>query len=187
MKIIFIRHGQGYHNIIKDNKTQYHILYPQLTKEGILECKTTYHNLKHFHFDLVITSPLVRALQTFNLCFNHNYRKAISIDLFREIVENKCDFRKHIRTIQKDYNYIRFEGFDLNELNYNKIETKKDIEKRLYKIIYFLEHLKSLGYKHVAIVTHGALLNQLFKKYENVLHVKDTSFFKNAEWRQCEI
>lgn len=187
MNIIFIRHGQGYHNLIKDEKTQFHLLYPQLTKQGIFECKKTYNDLKYLYFDLVITSPLIRALQTFNICFNNNYSKAISVDLFREIVENKCDFRKHIEIIQKKYNYVQFRGFDINETEYNQIETKKNIEKRLSQIILFLQHLKSLGYKNIAIITHGALLYNLFKKYNKTLHIKNTSFFKNAEWRKCMI
>ena len=51
----------------------------------------------------------------------------MSIDLFREIVRKTRIFENIYDYVKRIINYIRFEGFDLNELNYNKIETKKDI------------------------------------------------------------
>ena len=69
MNIYFIRHGEGYHNLKKNGQSQHHLLYPTLTAKGISQCVRTCNNLKHVHFDLVIVSPLIRTIQTFDYIF----------------------------------------------------------------------------------------------------------------------
>ena len=139
MNILFVRHGEGYHNITKNKENQYHIFYPSLTNKGIIECKKRKLQFKDKIYDLVIVSPLKRTLQTFNLMFKNNYKKVICIDLFREIIENNCDFRKHINQIKKSNDFIDFIDFNLNETKFNVLESEKDIQNRLQNIMNYLK------------------------------------------------
>ena len=180
MNIYFIRHGEGYHNLKKNGQSQHHLLYPTLTAKGISQCVNTCNNLKHVHFDLVIVSPLIRTIQTFDyVFFERNYQNAVSIDLFREIIHSPCDYRQDIKKIKSNHSHLRFSGFDENELNVNQKENNDDVKNRVQRIKALLSKLKQKKINNVAIVTHGALLYRLCKEYNGI----ETKFFKNAEYR----
>ena len=65
MKIYFIRHAEGYHNVNED----WNILYPKLTKKGIAQCRNVAKEMKKLEIDLVAVSPLRRTMETGSIIF----------------------------------------------------------------------------------------------------------------------
>jgi len=62
MKVFFVRHGQTLTNI---EKCYYKDIKEPLTDKGILQAKKAGEYLKQFgEFDLVISSPATRSIQT---------------------------------------------------------------------------------------------------------------------------
>lgn len=65
-----MRHGQGYHSSAVTPKGGQAIRDPYLTQEGEKQCNEFCHDFgRHDQIDLLLASPLRRALQTCALCF----------------------------------------------------------------------------------------------------------------------
>ena len=74
-RFTFIRHGQAEHNVLldtgdpDDRKKGKAIRDPALTLLGREQAQKLQDLLRNAHFDLVITSPFLRALQTTAMAF----------------------------------------------------------------------------------------------------------------------
>ena len=64
MKIYFIRHAQGEHNLSEKN---WQIKYPKLTEFGIRQSKNLGLLLKDVSMDIILVSPLMSHLHSYNL------------------------------------------------------------------------------------------------------------------------
>jgi broad specificity phosphatase PhoE len=90
--IFLIRHGNGTHNQTKDYDNPEHIDAP-LTEKGRKEAMILKIHPELQNPDIIISSPLSRALETANLAFPDSI---ITIDpLCREIKAHVCDLLKH--------------------------------------------------------------------------------------------
>eukprot|EP01124_Arcella_intermedia_P026448 TRINITY_DN4970_c0_g1_i1.p1 TRINITY_DN4970_c0_g1~~TRINITY_DN4970_c0_g1_i1.p1 ORF type:complete len:175 (-),score=43.87 TRINITY_DN4970_c0_g1_i1:8-532(-) len=67
-RVLLVRHGQGYHNVLDSfGKKQLHLADPSLTPKGEGEAREAFSKWKDFKFDVMYVSPLRRALQTAHL------------------------------------------------------------------------------------------------------------------------
>lgn len=179
MKIYFIRHGLGHHNIEQPNNVNWNIKYPKLTDIGIKQSINVRNKINIDDIDLVIVSPLTRTLQTAENIFNKNKsnKNIIALEYVREYVKNPCDFKEPVEEQIKKYPYINFDNV-CNSTNMNNIESVDDLNLR---INLFYDWLKNRIEKNIAVVTHGAFLENLIKF--DKFNVDKKTWFDNCEVR----
>ena len=116
MKIYFIRHAEGYHNI-DDNGCD--ITFPKLTDKGIQQGLALGNKLKDIKIDKIIVSPLSRTLHTAELVFGNKDFKVI--EHIREYIGHNCDLRESKKYLKVRFPYADFSMIEDKE-GYNDIE-----------------------------------------------------------------
>lgn len=132
MKVIFIRHAQSMYNIGANNDNYN----SPLSENGIISCKSLGHT-----FDLLIISPLKRAIQTYANS-NIKTKNILISDLFQEVKSQKPNVLD----------------------NDTSRETHEEFEARLIKAI---DYLKKLNYNNIGtigVITHHDFMYHLTKK-----------------------
>ena len=173
MKIYFIRHAEGYHNLSNEG---WKIFYPDLTNLGIEQSKNLGNELKSINFDQIIVSPLKRTLKTAELVFG---KKQFIIDEnIREYVGNNCDFRESNDELKNLFPYLNFDN--LKVIDYNSYENDEIVDNRIKQ---FFEWLSNNNYQTIAVVSHGGFLNRFFKKYHQELKIENTDFLNNCGYQ----
>jgi len=186
--LYWIRHGESLSNISESN---YSIIDPGLTSNGINQCKTlkTYldNNKIIDKIDLIIVSPLYRTLET---CANiidfekNDNIKIISLDEIREHINQPCHKRKSIKEKEKKYKFINFNKIiDKDEdLIYQKFNGQEPKQNVISRCEWFVNWLNKRNEKNIMIITHG---NFLLPMFTNVLtDVENKNFFSNCEIRK---
>lgn len=174
-KIFFIRHGEGYHNLMNYNYHNWHLLYPRLTTNGINQCYKLKEKLKLEKFNLVIVSPLRRTLETAEYVFDKNNKFVANEDI-REVLSNPCDLRESIPEISKSYCYINFDKIPENE----SLEIKESNENVNQRIENFYNYLSKLPLGNYAVVSHFEFLKRFLIKYGKDMCIE------NIEFNNCE-
>ena len=174
MKIYFIRHAQGEHNL---SEKHWQVKYPKLTELGIQQCKNVKSKFDTNCIDLILVSPLRRTLQTSENIFGK--RKSLAIELIKEAIVNPCDLRESKTEVIKDFQYVNF-NYVNDECDFNKLESLKEVRDRCHK---FYLYLLELNKDNVAVVTHGAFLREFLNLYASCLSIENTDWFENCEVR----
>ena len=176
MKISFIRHAQGVHNLSEEN---WQIKFPSLTDKGINQCKELKNNINE-EFDVILVSPVKRTLQTAGNVFNKDKDKFISLELIKEAVMNPCDLRESKEDALKNFPYVNFDLINDN-YDYNKKETIEEVHIRCHL---FYDYLLKLKYDKIAVVSHGAFLREFVTLYGKKLGMNtEDKWFSNCELR----
>ena len=149
MVIYMVRHGQTDYNKRRITQGKSNIL---LNEYGIKEACEAKGKLKDVNFDICISSPLKRTLQTAEIIIN-NKCKIITDDLLTE--RNMGDFEGKPYELYQKYD---FWNLKIN-LNYNGVEPVKNVFLRSKE---FLDKIKN-KYKNktILIVSHHAVLRAL--------------------------
>ncbi|MFB0917986.1 MAG: histidine phosphatase family protein [Clostridiaceae bacterium] len=158
MKILVIRHGQSEADILKvcEGRADY-----SLTDKGIADARTMARYVTgRFKIDRIYSSPLLRAKQTAEEILK---LKDCPIDYEDDLMEFNngqlagCPFSE----VQERFPVI--EGVPPHESVYGQ-ESKLAFRARAEKVL-----SKILSENHpedtVALVTHGGMINQLFKSF----------------------
>ena len=174
MKIYFIRHAQGEHNL---SEKHWQIKYPKLTELGIQQSSNLRSKFDTKCIDLIIVSPLRRTLQTSEIIFGK--RRSLASDLIREAIKNPCDLRESKTEVIKEFQYVNFNNIS-DEGDYNKFESLTEIQYRCHE---FYLYLLKLNIENVAVVTHGAFLREFLNLYGSKLSIKNNDWFENCELR----
>lgn len=187
-RIYWIRHGESYSNTSELN---YNIVDPELTPNGIEQCgrlkKTIKFDKLDDKIDLIVVSPLTRALQSCSNIFDEHYYKInfICVEEIREHIDNLCHKRKTKTELKNQFKYIDFSNLNNHDYLYHKTkgsETKTEVIQRCKK---FLKWLKSRNETNIVVITHG---NFLYPMFNNVLHnIHNKTFFSNCEMRITDI
>lgn len=172
MKIYFIRHAEGYHNL---SDKGWEIKFPQLTDKGIEQAKTLSNKLREITMDKIIVSPLKRTLHTAEIVFGKQKFKVL--EFIREYVGNNCDLRESKVELEEKFTYADFSSIEDRD-GYNNIENDEDVDKRLEILYKWL--LDNNVYKTIAIVSHGSFLNRFFYKYNKELGIKNLDWLDNC-------
>ncbi|QKF94678.1 histidine phosphatase superfamily clade-1 [Fadolivirus algeromassiliense] len=133
-KITIIRHAQSHFNA-GNYKTDEEIRNCRITPYGVEQSKQLHHS-----FDVLIISPLKRAMETY-LNSNIKCRQLIMSELFREQKEDK------------PLNYLDFEEI--------KPESPEDARKRAREAIEFIKTIKS---DNIGIISHGCFIWYLLEQ-----------------------
>lgn len=175
MRIYFIRHAEGEHNLSPEC---WEIKYPKLTEKGRNQSIGNRKFFEKINIDLIVVSPLKRTLETAELIFgkDENY---ISLEYIKEHVVNNCDLRESKDDLISLFPYVNF-NFIEDYQGYNDKESDDQIDKRLDN---FYQWLIKCPKKEVAVVSHGQYLLRFLKKYGKNLNIDNFEWFENCEIR----
>lgn len=169
MKVYIVRHGQVKHNAIK----QYNTADEDLTEIGIKQAEELRDKIKNMHFDIVISSPLLRATHTEYILTN--YDDNIIID--ERLRERSCGTLSgqplKVTNREEYWNYYSTIQYGINE-------NIQDFFKRVYS---FLDELKTKNYDSVLIVAHSGVSKAFSGYFEGINDGK----FLNRGLKNCEI
>lgn len=167
MKIYIVRHGQVPHNALK----QYNTTDEDLTEYGVEQALQLKEKIKDMNFDIVISSPLIRAKHTAEILtqneiiFDDRIKERSCGDLSGQPLEvtNREEYWNYYTTIQ-----------------YGTSENIQQFFKRVYD---FLDELKTKQYNNVLIVAHSGV-SKAFNGYFN--GIQDGKFL-NRGLKNCEV
>jgi broad specificity phosphatase PhoE len=183
--IHFIRHGQGFHNLVADlfsssGRTWVQhtkspdnpyampeILDAPLTEKGRQQALILQPRVRTFDIqpELIVLSPNCRAIQTGTIVFEHLIGKIpfLAHEMARE--ENGvhyCDKRRSKSRQEKEFPMIDFSLLETDDdviFREDRRETKMEVGERIYK---FMEWLARRSEKTVAVSSHSSWLLTVF-------------------------
>ena len=169
MKVYIARHGQVLHNLLE----QYNTNNEDLTPLGITQAEELKEKIKEYNFDIVISSPLLRALHTANII--NVKKKEIIID--ERLKERDCGNLSgkplNITNREEYWNYY-------TNIQYGTAENIVPFFERIYE---FLNELKKKDYNSVLIVAHSGVSKAFSGYFEGI---QDGKFLKRG-LKNCEI
>lgn len=167
--IYIIRHGETKYNVEKRYAGRIDV---PLNENGIIQAKETREKLKNIKFDIVISSPLQRALETAKIITKEPILKDERI-IERDNGDLQGKLIKNITEII-DFN-------DPHEMRYN-IENIIDFRKRIKD--FALELQEKYHGKNVLVVTHAGVGIYLKVFFEGEPKNGDYSKYK---LKNCEV
>lgn len=169
MKVYIVRHGQVPHNALK----QYNTKDEDLNDVGIKQAEELRDVIKDMKFDIIISSPLLRAKHTANI-INSNKNEII---FDSRIQERSCGdlSGKPLEVTNRDeyWNYN-------TTIQYGTSENIKSFFDRVYT---FLDELKTKNYDSVLIVAHSGVSKAFSSYFEGI----NDGWFLNRGLKNCEI
>lgn len=169
MKVYIVRHGEVLHNALKiyNNENE------DLNENGVKQAEELKYKIKDLEFDVIISSPLIRAKHTAEI---------ININNKEIIIDNRLEERNpgslsgqplEVTNREEYWNYN-------TEIQYGTSENIKDFVKRVYD---FLDELKNKDYENVLIVAHSGVSKAFSGYFEGIQDGK----FLNRGLKNCEI
>lgn len=146
MEILLTRHGQTEWNLLKKVQGKADI---ELNEKGIEQANNTKNVLSNENFDLIICSPLIRAIQTANI-INSNRNIPMIID---ERLSER-DFGEFEGMLNTEFDFDKFWSYKQN-IQYKKAENIRTFFKRVYNFLDDI-HLKYKD-KRILLVAHGGI------------------------------
>ncbi len=165
-QVYLIRHGQSEANVALDLDNPNFYYDAKLTTLGKKQAQNTKKKLKNIDFDLVICSPLTRALQTFSLIFPNLSKEAVILPLVREHSLCSSEVGRQPSILAKEFPDFRFNNLKKFWWNNNiyidekKIifESMEDLDKR---VLQFKRWIQKRPEKKIALVSHGTFISRI--------------------------
>ncbi len=181
--VYYMRHFEALHNISPHN---YNLPDPELSPLGQTQANDTSEIIKNIpSIDLIVCSPLIRALQTYLLVFNNQQNISLIIhpDL-QEVCTEPCDIGSPLNDLKlkfpsllNELNTFKETFGDsewLNKINPDNIYSPKQIKQRTKR---FLHWLMNRSEQHIFVISHNLMLQQL---------IHDKINLKNGEIKAIE-
>ena len=204
-RLVFIRHAEGWHN--KDyNEVEGYMERglgetekywdARLTPFGQQQSRDIAPKLQEEvpGVQLVVVSPLSRAIETAALAFPEDVQKKpfVSTSLCRErIWTHQCDRRRDRGALERDFPFVDFsqiqegpdEMWDSKEIEPHVFEVEPHMNSTLCarRATQFLQWLWKRPEDEIAIVSHWVFLKHVFKLYPEQTELQED--FGNAEYR----
>lgn len=149
MEIIFVRHGETTWNV--EGRLQGQTNESKLTSKGIEQAEEIANKLENFNYDVIISSPYERTIETAKIINKNNEKEIILEDLIKErgygVLEG--EYAKSGK-----YNIAQMWNFKEIYKDY-EVEPIDTFFERIYK---FLDKIiKEKKYKKVLIVSHSGV------------------------------
>ena len=168
MKLYVVRHGETLANI---QKTVSGDKESPLTMKGIAQAKELAVEFENIDFDIVFSSPLLRAIDTARFITN----KPVYID--NRLIER--DYGLNEGKLIADTDPYELWDYNLNTKKYEN-ESVKDL---LIRASSFIEDLKTkYADLTVLVVTHSGVARAI---YYSINKIPDDGNLKNAELPNC--
>lgn len=180
--IYFIRHGLAQHNTqfkLHGKGAFYNPLYydTKLIEEGHRQATNLGKSWNEIrNIDLVLTSPLMRCLQTSENIFKDIDVPIIAIDIIKEFPQGlqTCNRRSDIDSLKPMFPKIDFSFIEHNEdilWNPQREETLDELNLRIETFNHFLNGRDE---KNIAIVSHSSFIGQYKDKKIALIENGDT-------------
>ena len=174
MKIYLVRHGQCDSNVIG----RYNFLDEDKNETGIRQAEELGKKIKDINYDIVISSPMVRALHTAQI-INVNNKEIITDERLQERNPGSLEGKATSDTDREEFwNYY-------TDVKYG---TEERIPHLCNRIKEFLDELKLKDFKSVLIVAHSGV-SKAFNVYFNGIPEDGKMLnlgLKNAEVKEYE-
>ena len=165
-EVYLIRHGQSEANVALDLDNPNFYYDAKLTSLGKEQAQDTQKKLKNLDFDLVLCSPLTRALQTFTLIFPNLSQEAVILPFVREHSLCSSEVGRQPSILAKEFPEFKFDNLKNFWWNNNiyidekKIifESMEDLDKR---VLIFKKWIQNRGEKKIALVSHGTFISRI--------------------------
>lgn len=165
-QLTLIRHAQGFHNL---NIEGHQLHDPRMTLEGQQQCRDLAQRLEDIYsIDCIVASPLRRTLHTALVVFEELLQvkpdlRVIALPELQETSDLPCDIGSPVAELEKEFYHkpvdLSLVLHDWTDKVTGMFTPQSDhIAARCRKARHFLCSLQA---KHVAVVTHGAVLHYL--------------------------
>jgi broad specificity phosphatase PhoE len=208
----FVRHGQGFHNLMADmfkargveweqythTKENPYVL-PELVDAPLTEkgrqqayaLQPTVQSLQP-QPELVVLSPQCRALQTGVMVFAHLVANASIPFMAHEMVREEngvhvCDMRRPTSKQAEEFPMVNFGLLETQEdvmFRNDRRETKLEVGLRIYK---FFEWLSERPESHVAVASHSGWLFTMFNACCECNDQNLKSWFQTGEMKSVKL
>ena len=169
MKIYIVRHGEVPHNVLK----QYNNENEDLNENGIRQANELKEKIRNINYDIIISSPLLRAKHTAQI-INVNNKEILINDKLKERDPGNLSGKPLTVTNRDEYwNYN-------TTITYGTSENIREFFMRIYN---FLDELKKEDYESVLIVAHSGVSKAFNGYFEGI---KDGMFLDRG-LKKCEI
>lgn len=169
MKIYLVRHGQCDSNL----NNIYNYRDEDLNQNGIEQAKNLKEKIKNINYDIVYSSPLLRAKHTAEI-ININNKRIIIDDRLREREPGNLEGQSMEVTDRDEY---------WNFYTNIKYGTEERIPELFHRVKEFLDDLKKQGYNSVLIVAHSGVSKAFSAYFEGI----GDGLFLNRGLKNCEI
>lgn len=169
MKIYIVRHGQVPHNVLE----RYSNENEDLTQVGVNQAIELKKKMVDIDYDIVISSPLIRAKHTAEI---------INVKKKNRIIDNRLEERNPGNLNGKPISFTNREEY----WNYNsniQYGTSENIKVFFNRVFDFLNDLKKKEYTSVLIVAHSGVTKAFSAYFEGI---NDGKFLKHG-LENCEI
>jgi len=169
VKVYIVRHGEVPHNALKvySNENE------DLNENGIMQAEQLKNKIHDLEYDIIISSPLIRAKHTAEIINVKN--KDILIDNRLE-ERNPGDLSGQPLEVTNREEYWNY----YTEIQYGTSENIQEFFKRVYN---FLDELKTKDYEIVLIVAHSGVSKAFNGYFDGIQDGK----FLNRGLKNCEI
>lgn len=155
MKIYFVRHGEGEHNV----KKLYSSKEFKLTEKGQQQAAFLTKRLENLPIELIISSTFERTIQTTEIINKKLNKEVIFSDLAVEIkrakeVVGKFQDSPEAVAVKKEID----EHFHLSDWHYSDEENFFDLKKRA---VDFIKYLESFKQNHILVVSHAHFIRMV--------------------------
>lgn len=163
--LYFIRNGHSLHNSLY-SKNGINSLYSSrvidapLTKKGINQAHQLKQEMKDKKVDLVLVSPLQRALETANIAFHDRMVPIISKEYLREypMGEQLCNMRSDIERMKYVYPRIDFSDIRSNKDIFWK-ERGETLHNLMVRAHTIEKYILQIPEKHIVLVGHESFMS----------------------------
>lgn len=169
MKLYLVRHGEALSNLEK----RYNLPDDRLTEKGIEQAHTLSNLIKDIDYDVVISSPLIRCLDTTSIINVKNKEVIIEPNLQERDAGNLKGTLLEYSNREEYWNYN-------TTLVQGKYEDIKDFFNRIYNV---LDKLKTKNYESVLIVAHSGVSKAIDAYFNGI----GDGYFLNKGLSNCEI
>lgn len=184
------RHGQSTYNVLK--RTQGQTNDSVLTELGRAQALAVGRKLQNRHIEIIVTSPLMRAVQTAETANEALHVDIVEDEHFLEVNVGEAE-GLHYTEVLKRYKDVfeKLHSADCDkyqDICYPNGETKREVKERIFE---GLEKWCAKPYHTIAVSTHGIALSQIMyalgkeaKNIENgtIIHIqKDEKTWKLIE------
>ena len=169
MKIYLVRHGQVPHNA----SHQYNTKDEDLTDVGIKQTLEVKEKIKDIDFDIIYSSPLIRAKHTAQIITDNNSNIVFDDRLKERSCGSLSGQPLEVTNRVEYWNYY-------TDIQYGTSENIQEFFKRVYD---FLDELKTKDYKKVLIVGHSGISKAFNGYFEGIQDGK----FLDRGLKNCEI
>ena len=181
MKVVYcIRHGKSTHNMDYQDRGVEAYTDPihedaNLVPLGIqqaIKLSTEWKEINNT--DLIITSPLLRTMDTTVHIFKNTKKPVIVLDTVREFplgshITNKRKPKSYLSKVYPEFDFTNME----EEATEFERETPKELKQRVGKT---KEYIKNINAQKIALVSHSSFLKEFLQTDENICHCEPILF-----------